>query len=148
MHTQRKDPKMAMLRRLPSLAGYATKDLETFAKLGDEIMLPAGERILREGVVGRQAFFVLEGRAVVTSAGRAVGAVGPGEFVGEWSLVRGEPRAATVTTETRMTVLAFDPRAFRTLEHHPALQRLVEFALDRNQRGERAGEKVAAGGSA
>ncbi len=148
MNGHRKDPKMAMLRRLPSLAGCSEKDLETFAKLGDEIMIPPGERILREGIVGRQAFFVLEGRALVTAGGKVIGAIGPGEFAGEWSLVRNEPRAATVTAETRMTVLAFDPRSFHAVKNHPTLQRLVEFAVERNQRGEWAGARMAASGNA
>ena len=64
----------------------------------------AGEMILREGDVGDEAYVIERGTVTVQRAGAAgpvtLGQLGPGDWVGEMSLLLEEPRAATVIAVT------------------------------------------------
>src|SRR5919206_2602312 len=65
-----------------------------------EVRFGPGEVVFREGEPSRAVLLVHEGEVEVAKAGGAVevllGAVGPGEFVGEMGVVEGRPRSATV----------------------------------------------------
>jgi len=80
--------------------------------------IPAGHRLTREGVVGREAFVVLDGEADVFVDGELIATVGPGDVVGEVAIDAG-PRSATVRARTAMRVLvvggAFEDRV-RTMK--------------------------------
>ncbi len=90
--------------------------------------VPSGGRLLSAGEVGEEAFFVAEGRLLVTilipGAGReALGFAGPGEIVGEMALVDDAPRSADVTAHGGPAlVYALSRRVFRSLldSGHPA----------------------------
>lgn len=48
---------------------------------------------------------IAEGRARIERAGEILGELGPGEFIGELSLLTGVPQVASVIAETAMEVL-------------------------------------------
>jgi hypothetical protein len=64
----------------------------------------AGETILREGDVGDEAYLIERGTVTVQRAGATgpvtLGQLGPGDWVGEMSLLLEEPRTATVIAAT------------------------------------------------
>ncbi|HEY0522145.1 MAG TPA: mechanosensitive ion channel family protein [Stellaceae bacterium] len=66
--------------------------------------VPAGTRLMTEGEPGATMFVLAEGllevRLAKDGAEIAVARVQPGEFVGEMSLLTGEPRSATVAAAT------------------------------------------------
>jgi aquaporin Z len=107
-------------------------------------LVSAGETVMREGETGDEAYIVDRGRLEVSRLAGADGVVlarlGPGDWVGEMSLLLEEPRSATVTASTdaqlrRLTrqdfghVLAHDPR--RTHELLRQLARRVREASHR-----------------
>ena len=108
---KKQDPKVALLRTVPSLAGQPDKELAQMAPFVDEASVEAGFVLMREGTTGREAFLVVEGRADVSIAGRSVAQVGPGELLGEMALLDHSPRSATVTALTPMKLLVMDPAA-------------------------------------
>ena len=100
----------------------------------------AGEVIMAEGETGIEAYLVDRGQLRVTREGALLAELGPGDWVGEMSLLLDEPRSATVTALSdvqlrRVTkdsfarVLAEDPR--RTQELLRQLARRVKDASAR-----------------
>ena len=90
-------------------------ELEEIDRLVDEVSIPSGQRLIREGDTGREFFIVETGRAVVSVGGKQVAEIGPGGYFGELALI-GEPvRAAEVTAAEDMEVIVIGRREFQTL---------------------------------
>ena len=83
------------------------------AALGEERLYTRGEAIMREGDAGTSMFVIASGRADVTIAGGLVRSLGPGDFVGEMSLLTGERRAATVVASEPCRLMEMTTEAFR-----------------------------------
>jgi voltage-gated potassium channel len=73
----------------------------------------AGSVICRKGQVGSEMYFILEGKVQVASATPVT--LGPGEYFGEMALVSGEPRFATVTAATPVSLLVLHVSDFQLL---------------------------------
>ena len=73
--------------------------------MADEIDLPAGKVLIREGDRGREFFVVISGEVEVRRKGRKRATLGAGSFVGEMALPSKAPRSATVTALTPLDVL-------------------------------------------
>jgi CRP-like cAMP-binding protein len=84
------------------LAGFTLfGDLQTPQLLGvasifDEVVFPANERILRQGLTGSGFFVILDGTADVRIDGQSRATLGRGDFFGEVSILLGEPPTADV----------------------------------------------------
>jgi small-conductance mechanosensitive channel len=108
------------LRAQPLFSDLSDDDLRHLATLSQIRLYAPQEVIVRQGDPGGELFVVLRGQVNV-SAGRAaanaidVNALGPGEIVGEISLMTGARRAATVTTGEECELLAIGPGDFRRL---------------------------------
>ena len=119
-------PKIELLRGISLFRACSQKDLKRVAELVDEIHVPAGRTICREGVHGRECFVISSGTAAVTLAGEHLATLEPGEVFGEMSLLDSEPRSATVTADTDMWLLVLDARAFATLlDRTPGVSRKI-----------------------
>lgn len=127
------DPKIAAMERVPLFARCSRKDLAKIAALADEIDIPAGKVLAREGERGREFFVLLEGSAQVNRDGRDVAALGTGDFFGEIALVTDKARVATVTATSPTRVLVITDRAFRELlRNSPEIQgKVLEAVADR-----------------
>jgi CRP/FNR family transcriptional regulator, cyclic AMP receptor protein len=96
------------------LAGFALfGDLQTPQLLGvaglfDEVVIPHGERILRQGLTGSGFYVILEGSADVIVDGTQRATLHRGDFFGEVSILLGEPPTADVvaTSPLRCIVIA------------------------------------------
>jgi CRP/FNR family transcriptional regulator, cyclic AMP receptor protein len=125
--------KKAQLEHLANVAlfsGCTKKELERVAKAGDEIVMTAGTVIVDQGQTGREAFVVLEGTVTVKRGGRKIGTLGPGDVVGELSLLDHGPRTATAICETDCELLVIDQRHFRSvLEDVPSMSIKLLSAL-------------------
>ena len=130
----RTDPKIEMLRRVPALAAYRDRQLAELARLVDEMALSTGHVLTAEGRPGAQAFLIVEGEALVTVAGKYVATLGPGQFVGEMSLLDHEPCSATVTATTPMRVLVMDPAAFSTILEDTSMAKRIARTLSERLR--------------
>jgi CRP/FNR family transcriptional regulator, cyclic AMP receptor protein len=129
------------LGEIPLFAGCSPKDLQRLARAADELSLPAGTVLTTQGDVGREAFVLLEGTAEVVRDGGAVAELGPGDHVGELSLLDGGPRTATVTATTDVDLLVLSVPAFNgVLDEIPTLAHKLAVSLARRLR---AAEDVA-----
>jgi CRP-like cAMP-binding protein len=109
------DPKLELLARVPLFSNLSRSDLEECARLTDEIDVPAGKVLMRQGDAGREFFLIVDGTVAIDRDGRRLTSLGPGAFLGEIALVDGGPRTATATAETPVRVLVLGQREFRTL---------------------------------
>jgi CRP-like cAMP-binding protein len=111
----RRDAKIELLRQAPLFAHCSKAELAQVSVLADEIDLPAGKALTREGEPGREFFVLVEGEAEVRRKGRKVNTMGPGDFFGEIALVTARPRTATVTATSPVRLVVVTDRAFRDL---------------------------------
>jgi CRP-like cAMP-binding protein len=112
-----RNPKVEQLRKIPLFADCSKRELAGLATLVDELELPEGQTLAREGERGKEFLVLADGIADVASGGEVVNRLGPGDFFGEISLGTGEPRTATVTTRSPSRLLIFSAPAFRSLLH-------------------------------
>ncbi len=117
-----KQDKLTHLRNVTLFAECSAKDISKIAKASDEIEVTAGHVICDQGQMGREAFVIMEGSAIVRRNGKKVATLGPGSVVGELSLLDRGPRTATVTADTDVTLLVIDSRHFAgVLQDVPSL---------------------------
>src|ERR1700757_487496 len=113
--TMAANPKVELLGRVPLFARCSRRELQTIAAIADEVDLPAGRALTREGGRGREFVVLAEGIADVEQDGERVNTLGPGDFFGEIALVTGGPRTATVTTRSPVRALVLTAPPFRSL---------------------------------
>ena len=128
------DPKLVALRAVPLFDGMSKKDLAAVGRIADEIDLPAGKELIREGRRGTQFFILLEGEADVRRRGRKVSTLREGDFFGEIALLQDVPRTATVRADT-------DARLY-ALERDDFLAVVTGNSLVRTHADAVAGERV------
>lgn len=109
--------RMQFLRDVPVFAALEPRDLLDLAELSREEELPPGQPLCEQGRPDSgDLFVILAGRAAVMVEGGegAVAELGPGEVVGELSLLDGSPRSATVVPrDGPLRVLRIPAEAFR-----------------------------------
>jgi CRP-like cAMP-binding protein len=110
-----KDAKLELLGNVPLFSGCTKRDLARIASLADEIDVPEGKILTRQGEPGRECFVIVDGRAKATVRGRRSTSMGAGSCFGEISLLDQGPRSATVKAETDMRLLVLTSRGFWTL---------------------------------
>jgi CRP/FNR family transcriptional regulator, cyclic AMP receptor protein len=126
------DKKVEALKRAPLFEGLSRKELVQLARLTDDVEIPVGRVICREGDRGREFFVLVEGKVDVARNGRGMAALGAGDFVGEISLLESTPRTATVTAQTPVRFFVLTPKDFQQmLDENPSVERKVLRALAR-----------------
>ena len=124
------DKKVELIRKVPLFSHLSRKQLAQVARVADEIDLPEGKEMTREGAPGREFFVVLEGSADVRRRGRKVNSLKPGDFFGEIALVTSVPRTATVAATSPVRALVVTDREFRhLLEESPDIKTRVMQAM-------------------
>jgi CRP-like cAMP-binding protein len=125
-----KNQKIELIKEVPLFARCSKKELGEIAHIADEIDLPEGKTLIRQGDRGREFFVLLSGDADVTRDGDQIQTMHGGDFFGEIALVSNVPRTATVTAVSPIRALVINDRDFRTLlEHSPQIQLKVLEAL-------------------
>jgi len=125
-----RDTYLEHLATVPLFAACSKKDLQRIARASDEVEIPAGRTLMKQGDVGRECFILVEGKVKIERNGRKVASKGPGAYFGELSLLDKGPRTATVIAETPITVLVLGPREFSAvLDEVPQLSHKLLTAL-------------------
>lgn len=117
-----RDKKLEMIKRVPLFANCSKKNLREIAKISDEIDLPEGKVLTREGRTGHEFFVLIDGTAEVTQESKRLRTLAGGDFFGEIALVSRVPRTATVTTTSPVRALVLSAQSFRSLvDRSPAV---------------------------
>jgi CRP-like cAMP-binding protein len=124
----------ARLRDVPFFSKLKKKELELIARNADEVDVPAGKVLTKQGDLG-DAFFVIEaGSAEVTRDGERINELGPGDFFGEVALVEEERRNATVTATTPMELIVMTRSSFRSIDKAmPHVHKMVQEAIEQRR---------------
>lgn len=125
-----KNSKVAAIARVPLFCRLSKGELARIAQLADEVDLPEGKMLTKEGSRGHEFFVLLEGSADVQQNGQRIATMRGGDFFGEIALVTDVPRTATVTTTSPVHALVITDRGFRDLlRKSPAIQGKVLEAI-------------------
>lgn len=131
------------LRATPLFQGMTDRSIEAIERIARPVTFAAGEAIVRQGDPGDTFLIVVAGSATVTRDGATVRTLGPGDFLGEISLLDGGPRTATVVADVAVEALAIDRDGFASLmDSSPVLRLDVVTALTQRLRemGPRVGD--------
>jgi CRP-like cAMP-binding protein len=134
------DPKLAALSRVPLFAHCTRKELQFIAREGDEVDVPAGKTLIRQGRPGDTFYVQLEGESEVKIGSRRRRVLKSGDFFGEISMIDRGVGTATVTTLTPGRLFVMSHAQFRdAIKASDALMVKVLMAM-----GERLREDLAA----
>lgn len=120
------------LRNLPIFTGLPTTVLRKLAAKLPTLRLQPQEHLLKQGDVERSMFVILQGVLVVklqTSEGETiVNQVPSGGLVGEFGLLYGTPRNASIQSLSRSQLLRIDWRDLKDIwkQHPEVLQHMIQ----------------------
>jgi len=111
-------------------------DLAQVARWVHEMRAEPGAILFEQGGLPFELFVIEEGEVEIVRDGDVLGTVGPGEPVGEMSVLRGERRMATVRALTPITAIAISADDLEALnDQMPEVVRsLQEITEERAQR--------------
>lgn len=107
--------KAKMLRSVPLFARCQGASIELIERLTDEVDVPDGYTLMRQGDLGHEFFLIIDGRVRVERDGQHLATLGPGDYVGEIALIEEGRRTATATAEGPTKLLVIDHRGFNSL---------------------------------
>lgn len=122
------DSKLDHIKQVPLFDGLSAGELRRLAALTDEVDVPAGSTLTREGAFGHEFIVLVDGAASVRQDGREIRTLQGGDFLGELALVNDIRRTATVTTTEPSKALVLTAAAFRELMRSPAIEAKVSEA--------------------
>ncbi|HEV2723774.1 MAG TPA: cyclic nucleotide-binding domain-containing protein [Thermoleophilaceae bacterium] len=126
------DTKVEALKRIPLFEGLSRKELVELARVTEDVEVPEGKVLCREGEIGQEFFVIIEGEAEVTRRGKHLATDSKGDFFGEISLLENSPRVATVRAKTPLRFFVLTGQDFRSLlDRNPSVERKVLHALAR-----------------
>jgi len=105
--------RVAQLSKVPLFANCSKRELARLLSRVRTESVEAGQTLFVEGAPSANLYLILTGSAVVRKNGRRVARLGPGEVVGELSVILGTPRTATVEAETPIEWLVLDQASLR-----------------------------------
>jgi CRP/FNR family cyclic AMP-dependent transcriptional regulator len=129
MRVRERDEVMAILQGLPLFASLTRRQLRAVAQECTTAHYEPGEVILKELDDGQHLVVIVEGEASVVRSDTPIATVGPGDAVGEMSVIDREPRSASVIAGTAVEGLVIYGTAFRELlDDYPTLVRRLLLA--------------------
>lgn len=125
------------LANVPLFGGMTDSARHAVAALAEETQFEDGATVTREGDEADAFYVVVDGRLDVSRNGMTLRELGPGEFLGEISLLDGRPRTATVTATGPVKALVIRRREFLELmERYREVRLGVLMALTERVRGD------------
>ena len=124
------DTKVQSLARAPLFSELSKDELAQLAKATEDLDVPAGRVLCREGELAQEFFVIIEGEAEVTKGGEHLRTLKDGEFFGEIALIVDIPRTATVTAKTELRFFVLSRQSFVSmLDSMPGVERKILMAL-------------------
>lgn len=92
-------------------------DDQLFQRFGKAF--PGGTTLFREGEPGNEMYVVQQGRVTISKrvgdVEKILSSLGPGEFLGEMSILNAKPRSATATCAEDSKLLVIDAKTFEAM---------------------------------
>jgi CRP-like cAMP-binding protein len=124
--------KIARLRALPLFEDLSRRQLIEVARLTDDLEVPDGTVLCKEGSPGDEFFVIIDGEAAVTRHGKQLTTLRSGDFFGEIAVIEPVRRTATVTAATPLRFFLVSERSFGSLlDTNPQIERKLLRTLAR-----------------
>lgn len=110
--------RILFLRKVPLFAELSAEELKQVASIAGEHVFLSGEEFVREGELGDEMYIIVTGnvRVVKRSKGKQeIAERGPGEFVGEMSILTREPRMASLVADSDVFALCLEQTNFEQM---------------------------------
>ena len=118
----------------PFLAGLPAAEVDAIAHAADERVFAAGDVVISERDLGHCLFLVEDGTADVTADGAPLGAVGPGDIIGEIAVLSsGRRTASVIATSPIRAISLFKRDVWRAERNAPELARRFRAAVDEHR---------------
>ena len=119
------------LRSVPLFDALTNDERRTVAQHADEIEVPEGTELVRQGEFAYEFFVLEEGTAEVVRDGKRVAELGPGDFLGEMGIVTKAVRNATVVTTSPARAIVMTEQALRSVRSlNPVVADRIEAAVE------------------
>jgi CRP-like cAMP-binding protein len=119
------------LRSIPLFESLPRDALRVIAQHADEVDVPEGTELVRQGEFAYEFFVLVDGSAEVVRDGERIAELGPGDFLGEMGIVGKVVRNATVATTSEADVIVMTAQAFRSLAaQSPDVASRIEAAVE------------------
>lgn len=109
------NPKLELLRRVPLFSQCRGEPLELISRLADEVEVPDGYTLMRQGDLGHEFFLIIDGRVRIVRDGQTINTLGPGDFLGELALLSEGRRTATAVTDGPARLMVITHQGFNSL---------------------------------
>jgi len=109
--------RVLFLRKVPLFDELEPADLLPIAAVADEQLFADGDRLGAEGEMGDGMHVIVSGAVHVRSGGDTIAERGPGDVVGELSLITARPRMADLIADGDVRTIWITRRAFEGMVH-------------------------------
>ena len=107
----------------------------SIAQHADELDIPDGTELARQGEFAYEFFVIEDGTADVLRDGEPIAELGPGDFLGEMGIVGRVVRNATVTTTSPARVIVMSEQDFRSMARtNPTVADRIRAAVEQRCR--------------
>jgi hypothetical protein len=134
------------LRKVPLFSDLSPEELKQVASIAGEHIFKHGEAFVSEGELGDEMYIVVSGRVRVVKGAqerKVIAVRGPGEFVGEMSILTHEPRMASLIADGDVFALCLEQSKFeQMLIEKPEIGLSVMRALIQRLKDARASRAV------
>ena len=123
------------LASIDLFSSLSRRERRQIAQHADEIDLPEGRELVREGEFAYEFFVIEEGSAEVLRDGNHVADLGPGDFMGEMGIVGRTQRNATVVARSPVKVIVLSEQDFRGIARaFPSVGEQIQQAVEERWR--------------
>ena len=105
--------RVAQLSKVPLFANCSKRELARLLSRVRTESVEAGHTLFVEGAPLSNLYVIVAGSAIVRKNGRRIARLGPGDVVGELSVILGGPRTATVEADTPIDWLVLNRASLR-----------------------------------
>ena len=138
-----RDEKLEKLRQVPLFAHLGKRETERLSMLADELEVPDGQVLTRQGASGGEFFIVLDGQVAIEKDGERIATMDAGDFLGEIALIDGKPRTATARADGNARLMVIGRAPFHELmDEFPSVRTSVLQALAERVRAHEPSESA------
>jgi CRP-like cAMP-binding protein len=104
--------KVLFLKGVDLFKTIPAEELSHIAQITDEVEYSPEEMFIREGDQGDSMYLIVDGKVKVHAGDHKLAELGPSQCVGEMSILDAEPRSASITALTDLTLLKIQREDF------------------------------------
>ena len=125
------------LEKIPLFEGLSEGDLKMLGGWTDEVEVPAGKFLVRQGAYPHEFMVIEDGTVEVTHDGDRLAELGPGDFFGEMALLSNHPRMASIVALSDVRLVVMHERNFRAMEEAmPQVAERIQAVMEERLRAD------------